>query len=177
MDFTHRPIETWPGPMTAHRVRSPFFASWGSTMKLLERELRFLGAKKVVLQEALLNQDIRLDRKPKANAKAAHPGVILSFDSKHGPLNYPCDRFDSWDDNVRAIALSLEHLRAVDRYGVTRSGEQYRGWARLPGPNGSAMTLGTALETLSRFANLAAADSKCSGPEICIWARGNGYPP
>ena len=44
----------------------------------------------------------------------------------------PCDRFDNWKDNLRAIALSLEALRMVDRYGVTVKGEQYRGWTQLP---------------------------------------------
>jgi hypothetical protein len=34
---------------------------------------------------------------------------------------------------LRAIALSLEHLRAVDRYGVTtEEKEQYTGWLCLP---------------------------------------------
>jgi hypothetical protein len=33
---------------------------------------------------------------------------------------------------VRAIALSLEALRKVDRYGVTKSGEQYKGFKALP---------------------------------------------
>jgi hypothetical protein len=38
---------------------------------------------------------------------------------------------------VRAIALALEALRKVDRYGVTQSGEQYRGWQALPSPTAS----------------------------------------
>jgi len=45
----------------------------------------------------------------------------------------PCDSFRDWEANLRAIALSLEHLRAVDRYGVTtEEEEQYTGWLRLP---------------------------------------------
>jgi hypothetical protein len=30
--------------------------------------------------------------------------------------------------------LALEALRTVDRYGVTKRGEQYRGWDALPPP-------------------------------------------
>jgi hypothetical protein len=52
--------------------------------------------------------------------------------AKHGSLSYPCDKFSHWQDNLRAIALSMEALRKVDRYGVTRGGEQYRGFAALP---------------------------------------------
>src|SRR5690606_24676973 len=64
-------------------------------------------------------------------AKAAHPGVILSFDSKVGHLSYPCDTFTSWQDNLRAVALALEALRKLDRYGVTKRGEQYRGFLAI----------------------------------------------
>jgi uncharacterized protein (DUF58 family) len=48
----------------------------------------------------------------------------------------PCDRYEDWKDNLRAIALSLEALRAVDRYGVTRGNEQYRGWTQIGNGNG-----------------------------------------
>lgn len=45
--------------------------------------------------------------------------------------------YDDWRDNLRAVALSLEALRAVDRYGVSRRGEQYRGWQALEAGDGS----------------------------------------
>ena len=45
----------------------------------------------------------------------------------------PCDRYTDWEPNIRAIALTLEHLRAVERHGVTtEKQEQYTGWLRLP---------------------------------------------
>jgi hypothetical protein len=46
-------------------------------------------------------------------------------------MSFPCDTFDDWQDNLRAIAKSLEALRMVDRYGVTRNNEQYRGFTAL----------------------------------------------
>lgn len=88
----------------------------------------------VVLQIAIDRSGFRRDGKPRANAVPEHPGVILSFESVHGPLSYPCDSYDRWTDNLRAIALSMEALRRVDRYGVTRNGEQYRGFAALEAP-------------------------------------------
>lgn len=136
IDYRFVPLTVWPGKATANRKRSTFRAGYTATLKLLRTELGLLAAKNVVVQIALDQRDIRLDGMPRADAKAPrHPGVILSFDSKHGPLSYPCDRFDAWEDNLRAIALSLEHLRAVDRYGVTKRGEQYQGWASLPPPS------------------------------------------
>jgi hypothetical protein len=93
-----------------------------------------LAAKDRELLVAIPADQFRLDGKPRAQAKAEHPGVILSFDSLHGHLSYPCDTFLKWQDNLRAIVLSLEALRKVDRYGVTSHGEQYRGFAAIEAP-------------------------------------------
>jgi hypothetical protein len=133
--FTYRPLDTWEfGPINRHRA--PFSAGYGKTIILLDRELRLLDARNVVIQVALVERDIRIDGRPKARAVASHPGVVLSFDSKHGPLRYGTGEYATWQDNIRAIALSLEALRAVDRYGVSRRGEQYRGWKALPQTTG-----------------------------------------
>jgi hypothetical protein len=95
--------------------------------------LRHLCAKQVIIQTYHFIEDLRRDGLPKASARVPQsPSVILSFNSKHGALSYPCDTFTKWEDNLRAIALALEALRTVDRYGVTKTGEQYRGWTALP---------------------------------------------
>jgi hypothetical protein len=130
--WIHRPIVVWPGELTRSRRPSPFKAEWSATVRLLEDELRHIGGKDVVLQRAFSEEDLRLDGEPRAGARALHPGVILSFDSRFGPLRYATDAFENWEANLRAIALSLEALRAVDRYGVSRRGEQYVGWKALP---------------------------------------------
>lgn len=132
-----RPIDAWPRQFTQDRKRAPFRADYGTTMKDLERELRAVNAKGAVLLMAYEEHEIRLDGRPRAGARPSHPGVILAFTDKTGPKRFPCDRFDHWCANLRAIALALEALRKVDRYGVTMHGEQYAGWAALP-PPGSA---------------------------------------
>jgi len=136
-----RPIEAWPGPMTSAsaRQRSPFKAAWRSTLDTLDRELFHLGrqgAASAVLQIAMREQDFRLDGMPRANARPEHPGVILAVDAAAGPLSFPCDTYVTWQENLRALALALEALRRVERYGVTRRAEQYRGWRALP-PGGA----------------------------------------
>ena len=133
------PIVRWPSESTRNRKRSPFRGGWTSTSQLMEKELRQLRAKNVVLQMAVTHDDIRIDGWIRASASPSHPGVIVTFDSIHGPLSYPCDMFTDWQANVRAIGLALEALRKVDRYGVTKRGEQYTGWKRLAsGENGLA---------------------------------------
>ncbi|PPF39806.1 molecular chaperone DnaJ [Pseudoclavibacter sp. AY1H1] len=138
-ELTVDPIGEWPGTLTRARRRSDFASTWTQTLELMDRETRMLGGKNVHLQVAIPPQHFRLDGRPRAIAKVEHPGVILTLDSKHGALSYPCDTFENWQDNVRAIALALEALRKVDRYGVTRGGEQYRGFLAIDA--GSTMTV------------------------------------
>lgn len=128
-----QPIVEWPGELTRDRVRSSFGSTQSATLQLLRRELSQLGAKDVLLQIAIDRGQFRIDGFPRATAKPAHPGLILTMESRLGPLSYPCDTFTRWEDNLRAIALALEALRKVDRYGVTKRGEQYRGFLALEG--------------------------------------------
>lgn len=140
MHATFRPLR-WDGPTTpAHdrRSRWTFKASWQSTLDLLDRELRELGARDLVIEADFREQDIRIDGMPRANARQpVHPGVRIAFESKHGALVYATDSCEFWQHNVRSIALGLESLRAVDRYGITRRAEQYQGY--------KAITAGTAM--------------------------------
>jgi hypothetical protein len=175
----YRPIQRWPGPLTEPRQALPFSATWTETLTLLERELDALKVDaNPVLQMALTEADLRLDGDLRAIAKLTHPGVILTFEHpKHGPLSYPCDTFEGgnkwvsgrrtgtgrsttrsiegWQANVRAIALGLEALRKVERYGIAGHGEQYTGWKALGGGTPmppASMTLAEAQEFIEEHA-------------------------
>lgn len=155
IDYQFRPISQWPGQMhhARSRRRATFKADYNSTLRLLQRELEHLGASKVVIEAAFPENAIRLDGRLREGCRPPeHPGIILSFQSNLGPLRYPCDTFDDWRANLRAIALGLEALRRVDRYGVTRRGEQYSGWKQLPSAVTAAMTVEQAAEVLVRLA-------------------------
>lgn len=140
MDYVIRPLGPWLEPITSDRWGSHRFkADWSSTLDLLQRETLMLGAYQVVLQVDVTEGELRRDGMLRANAKVGFPGVRVSFDSMHGPLTYATDAYEqqinsslpSWQANIRAIALALEALRAVDRYGVSRRGQQYTGWTAL----------------------------------------------
>jgi hypothetical protein len=152
LEYQFKPIEQWPGKEThpSLRKRARFNSSYSQTLKDLERELKHLSARQIILQADVRPEDVRLDGMLRANASPRSPKIILSFQSKHGPLSYPCDRFMHWEDNLRAIALSLEALRSVDRYGVTRSAEQYKGWAKLSAPD-AAMSWEAACRCLAKY--------------------------
>lgn len=132
MKATFRPIQ-WTAPTTLdRRSRYIFKAPWSSTLQLLDRELEYLDAENLVIQADFAERDLRLDGMPKERARQPEfPGVRILFDSRHGPLVYETDAYEFWQHNVRAIALALEALRAVDRYGVTHHAEQYKGWRAI----------------------------------------------
>lgn len=137
MRFETRPLPaTWPaGQRTPHQERrwGGFKATLAATMELLEAELRHLEAREpIVIEAGYRPHEIRLDGKPRSGARPSDPAVIISFESRLGPLRYASDAYATHERNLRAIALTLEHLRAVDRYGVTKRGEQYQGWLALP---------------------------------------------
>ena len=144
MNYRHATITSWPRKATPYHQRrdSPFWSSklkrvmpLSDTLELLERELGHLNAKNVVIQthHAGGQRDLTKDGQIRSTARrpSAH-GVILSFDSQHGPLSYPCDAMNDWESNLRAIAYHLEHVRLAGLYGVGADGEAYRGFAALP---------------------------------------------
>lgn len=133
-----RPLER---PVRCLGRVSQFSAPWSRTVEDLARELRHLqpqGA--AILQIDLRERDFRQNGLPRADRTAYTPGVVLSLDSRRvgHALRYEVGTFHRWQDNVRAIALGLAALRAVDRYGITRSAEQYAGWRQLPSGGPSA---------------------------------------
>lgn len=134
MNYQFRPLAAWPTTPTKNRRRAPFGVSFNKTLADLGRELTHLHATHIVIQARVREDDIRLDGMLRAGAKVMGSGIILSFESKVGPLSYPCDTYLEWEGNLRAISLALTALRAVDRYGVTARAEQYKGWQALPPP-------------------------------------------
>jgi hypothetical protein len=161
------PIRSWPGELTRNRASSQFKATLRSTLQLLDREIYHLvdtrkQQESAELLIAIPADQFRLDGRPRAQARAEHPGVIFSLDSRYGHVSYPCDTFTTWQDNLRAIALALEALRKVDRYGVTKRGEQYRGFLAIEAtavPAGFS-TADDALAFLGKYLGLGLAEMK-----------------
>lgn len=132
-----RPLDSWPGERCQARRRSPFDAPFQATWRKLLDELRHLRCDEALLLCDASTDQFRIDGRMRDGATLRSPGVVLACpETRNGPLRFPCDRYVDWRANVRAIALSLEALRAVDRHGVTRRAEQYRGWSQLPPSRG-----------------------------------------
>lgn len=158
MRWQIEPLASWPYPVTERPRPNPFRASWDDTLKLLSAELDLLKvAGAVALRVVADAADVRRDGMLRAHAKVGYRGVAISFTSvRHGALTYPCDTYagqyygdrPDWQINVRAIALGLQALRAVDRYGVAGRGEQYAGWRAITAGSAPFVDRGAALAWL-----------------------------
>jgi hypothetical protein len=136
---------TWLKPH--ERESSRFTASWSSTLDLLLREVDMLQGKNLVIGVDATESDFKQNGELYARARLATPAVEVAFESKYGPLLYRSDMYNTvpwgnkmelWQHNVRGIALTLEAARAMDRYGATKSGQQYTGFKALGSGQASA---------------------------------------
>jgi hypothetical protein len=140
VNVTFRPLSVWPYPPQKRRP-SLFKAGYANTLDLLEREIAALKGDEVIIGLVCDSGQIRIDGRPRGDIRVNHPGVELSFEVPDGRrLVFHTDTHawsatrgstNSWHDNLRAIALGLESLRAVDRYGITSTAEQYAGFLQL----------------------------------------------
>lgn len=158
-EFRFAPLVSWPGPVTpsSKRKRAPFRVSYPTVLKDLERELAHLGATQVMIEARCDESAIRRDGQLYADARLSGPGIVLTIRTRAGETyRYPCDTYTEWQDNLRAIGLTLERLRAIDRYGVAKHREQYAGWKALPnaGQSSTTMTADHAARLLAQFADI-----------------------
>ena len=72
--------------------------------------------------------------------QGARPRALDRDVGERGPLGdpggdatgvHPCERLPPWPSTLRAIALGLQALRKVERYGITTDHQQYRGWRAI----------------------------------------------
>lgn len=167
--YTLQPITDYTIFTTPDTKKKPilFQATWNKTLKDLARELDHLHATDVILEIGVQPGELRLDGTLRSRARVAHPGVRMSFQTRdHGALSYTCDTYagnwahqmPDWQANVRAIVLTLESLRAVDRYGATK-GEQYAGFKALPAGSGATPLGGlTKSDAVALFDELSGSD-------------------
>lgn len=143
MRATFRPLPAWPYREQPARPAT-YKASYARTLQDLEYEIERLDGRELIIGLVADDSQIRSD------AKVHHPGVEVSFEVPGGRrLTFHTDVHkgyaSSWQDNLRAIALGLEALRAVSRYGITTGiGEQYAGFAQI-GAGGPDPARGQAL--------------------------------
>lgn len=142
-------------------LNCPFKATFFKSKQLLQDELRRVDAQNVTVYTSHPPQQITRDGWPRADRQPPDPGIVLEFDKLTDDghwqrLRFPCGTFKLWEENLRAIALALEALRKIDRYGVV-TGAQYAGFKALP-----PAEEGSEGQTVEQAADFVA---KCAGME------------
>lgn len=74
----------------------------------LQDEVRRLGGKSMVLSS---NYTL-------GNTNPKEPGVVAYFEYVGKQVGMPCDRWNRIEANVRAIALTIEAMRGMERWGA-----------------------------------------------------------
>lgn len=129
---------SWPDGWSRTRSRrsSNFkVTGFGKVRDEVLTSLRLMGAKSVVLSS---NLALRRDGLPYANMpNPEDPGIAVYWYDfrKEQHRSMACDRWVLAIDNLRAVGLSLEALRGLDRWGSSEIVERaFSGFTALPAP-------------------------------------------
>ncbi|MDR6117244.1 hypothetical protein QE370_000428 [Aeromicrobium sp. SORGH_AS981] len=142
----------WLRP-SVDRRNSLFSAAWSDTASKLCAEVDAISDERgglITIALDVLPGQLKVNGTGlKANQAPSTPAVEVTFDTQHGPVRFRADaytrtwgRIPPWRDNVRAVALTLEYLRAVDRHGAADHGQQYGGFLALEAGTGAVATGG-----------------------------------
>jgi hypothetical protein len=96
----------------------------------LALELERLGADSAYIST---DQELRVTGSPRRDRQPTSPAAAVYFVRKGKQLCIPCDKFSSVRDNIRAIGLTIQNIRQMERYGTSQTVEAtLSGFAALP---------------------------------------------
>jgi hypothetical protein len=143
----------WKRTKSAFRLRSKFGfrnsgqVSFSNARGDLLAELDRLGAANVVITSDL---PTRNDGLPYANGRSDDPGIAVWFVLDRKERVFACDKWRTHAENMQAIALSIEAMRGLERWGagdvITRA---FAGFAALP-PGGESFVADSPPATVVR---------------------------
>jgi hypothetical protein len=131
------PVQWPPGwPRNSRPELAQFKVDYLTAVRELQYELERLGAETAYISS---DQELRMDGTPRRDRPPASSAVAVYFARNGKQLCIPCDKFQTVRDNIRAIGLTLESIRRMERYGTNQTVEAtLQGFAALPetaGPN------------------------------------------
>lgn len=128
----------WPVgfPRTQHRKRAPYKATVAAARDQVLNELRLMGVgdwNVIISSNAPVSS--RTMQMLAIRSEPADPGVAVYFRKRDKPFVLACDKWDRLADNLRAIALTIEAMRGLERWGCSEMLERvFKGFASLPPP-------------------------------------------
>jgi hypothetical protein len=134
---------TWPGgrPRAARNELALFKTALGAAIRNVQREVNRLGGRDLVIST---NLPLRRDGAPSLRAGyVGDIGVAVYFVLKTKPMCFACDSWNKVEDNMQAIAKTIEALRGIERWGSGQMVEQaFTGFIALPAPEQPWQVLG-----------------------------------
>lgn len=128
----------WPEgwPRCRYPEWSQFKVSFARARDDLIDEIRMLGGKQTVIST---NLKTRQDGYPLASQREPEDaGVAVYFTYKGKPMCFACDRFCKVHENMRAIGMTIEALRGIERWGASDMLDRaFTGFAALNAPEGA----------------------------------------
>jgi len=126
----------WPTgrPRTPERERVPsrFDVTLSRAVSALYTELGRIDARMIVVSSNLDGYEKAGVWRPYSHAKAPDdPGVAVYFIIDSQSTAMACDKWPIVRDNIRAISLTLESMRAMDRWGSSSRRQQFAGYKAL----------------------------------------------
>lgn len=119
------------------RTKNPKRANFGNHSLCaaginLDRELKLLGAKNVILSSDLQTKQ---DGTLCARQYNEDTGVVIYFELKGEPKAMACDKWDRPGYNIWALKLSISAIRGLERWGGSEFLDGlFRGFKALPSP-------------------------------------------
>ena len=147
-DPTRYPLQ-WPVNVArtraSDRKRAAFKSgNWSVALSRLTRQLQLFGVDAFVLST---NQPLRNDGLPYAQTRSIEDtGAAVYFRLKGAQICLPCDRWLAIGENVRAITLHIQSVRAQGRYGVGTVEQAFAGYKALPSQAGEGEPWTTVLD-------------------------------
>lgn len=109
--------------------------SVGQGVETILAELRRMDASSAVISS---NVQLRGDGLPRSGQpQPTDPGVAVYFKFERQDVCLACDTWTTVEDNLWAVALTLEAMRGIDRWGAAKLKATFTGYAALPAPAGA----------------------------------------
>jgi len=121
----------WQRTPPDERRGARFFHGFSAALSSLREELRLLGAANIVITSDL---PVRRDGLPYAEGRrGTDPGIAVWFVHDGAERVIACDRHHAIADNLRAIALSINAIRGLARWGASDMvSRAFQGFNALP---------------------------------------------
>ena len=118
----------WPTTESTRREAGVFKTELPAALSNLRKEVERLGGKTLVLSS---NYTL-------GATNPAEPGVVAYFTWQDLNVAIPCDRWRRLEHNVQAIALTIEAMRGMERWGAKHMIKAlFTGFKALPAPSES----------------------------------------